>query len=81
MIHNILVLDISAAHQLLCESLPIFLVMLFAPWALDFDFSSDLDVSAQGQAMIVLFIKMHFDTIFSKIFIERLQHGLIIIAL
>ena len=34
--------------------------MLFAPWALAFDFSSDLDISAQGQAMIVLFIGMHF---------------------
>ena len=40
--------------------------MLFAPWALAFDFSSDLDISAQGQAMIVLFIRMHFATILSN---------------
>ena len=44
--------------------------MVFAPWALAFDFASDLDISAQGQAMIVLFIRMHFTTILSKVQID-----------
>ena len=43
-----------------CESLPIFPDMLFAPWALAFDFFCDRDILAQGQAMKVLFIRMHF---------------------
>ena len=55
-------------HQLPTSYLPVtvripahLFDMLFAPWALAFDFSSDLDISAQGQAMIVLFnfIRMH----------------------
>ena len=44
-----------------------FFYMLFAPSALAFDFSSDLDISAKFQAIKVLFIRMHFATIFSKV--------------
>ena len=51
--------------------------MLFAPWSLAFDFfSSDLDILAQGQAMIVLFIRMHFTAIFLKSTKEILMKNL-----
>ena len=55
-------------HQWLtsnCEYLPICRDILFAPWAFDFDVSSDFDISAPGRAMIVLLLRMYFAKCYS----------------
>ena len=65
LIYNIF--DTLVIHQLVYESLPIFVTYYFAPWALAFDFSCFLDISAQGQTVAVFFVRMHFSTILSKV--------------
>ena len=60
--------SVTASHQLLRDLLFIFFWMacFLFPRSLSFDFCYDLDIWAQGQALIVFFVIMSFFTILSR---------------